>query len=414
MQRSRVREDNSRATWLCCQLGAREHYAIPRALHRRHQLAHLVTDAWVPPQSAFRALPGGRARRLCERYQEELARVPITHFTSSLIGHELRWRAQSLTGWQLFMARNLWFQERAARVLRSSPAGPAMVVFAHSYAALEIFRAARQRSYRCVLAQIDPGERHFALVAESARQAPEYGPAPPAPPARYLEAWREECALADHIVVNSEWSLDSLQHAGVPASKMTVVPLAYDGEGTVSDVHAYPDRFTIERPLRLLYVGQVSVAKGVKVLFDSMALLGDAPVELTVVGERSAQVPLQHLNDQRIRWIGPVSRSEVMSHYRVADALIFPSLSDGFGMAQIEARGWRLPIVASRSSGQVVDDGVNGILLDEVTPEALAAVIKRLIAGPQLLARFSHNSISAPSTGLDALGDSLLCLEAVR
>lgn len=409
-----MRTGNERAAWLCCQLGAREHYAVPRALHRRHQLQHLVTDAWVPPQSAFCALPGGRARRLRERYQEELARVPITHFTASLIGHELLWSTQARSGWQLFMARNLWFQRRAARALHAMPPAAAAIVFAHSYAALEIFRAARQRNYRCVLAQIDPGERHFAMVAESARRAPEYGAPPPAPPASYLEAWRQECAIADHIVVNSQWSLHSLEHAGVPSSKMSVVPLAYDGKGAMSEVHTYPDRFTLERPLRLLYVGQVSVAKGVKALFDSMALLGDAPVELTVVGERSAQVPQRHLDDQRIRWIGPVSRSEVMSHYRAADALIFPSLSDGFGMAQVEARGWRLPIVASRSCGHVVDDGVNGVVLAEVTPQALAAAIGRLLASPQLLAEFSRNSVGAPGGGLDALGESLLSLEALR
>ena len=34
--------------WLCCQLGAREHYAIPRALFRSGMLGYLVTDAWVP------------------------------------------------------------------------------------------------------------------------------------------------------------------------------------------------------------------------------------------------------------------------------------------------------------------------------------------------------------------------------
>ena len=133
--------------------------------------------------------------------------------------------------------------------------------------------------------------------------------------------------------------------------------------------------------------------------------------ELTVVGERSAQVPERHLGDRRIRWIGAVSRSEVMSHYRAADALIFPSLSDGFGMAQIEARGWRLPIVASRSCGQVVADGVNGLLLAEVTPEAIAAAIARLLAEPQLLAKFSHNSTAAPGGGLDALGEALSSLE---
>ena len=37
--------------WICCQLGAREHYAIPRALSRLGTLDWLITDAWVPPSS---------------------------------------------------------------------------------------------------------------------------------------------------------------------------------------------------------------------------------------------------------------------------------------------------------------------------------------------------------------------------
>ncbi|MEO7132972.1 MAG: glycosyltransferase, partial [Vicinamibacterales bacterium] len=96
-----MRTDNQSAAWLCCQLGAREHYAVPRALHRHQRLAHLITDAWVAPESPFRALRGGRARRLRERYHEELSRVRITHFTSSLISHEFLWNAQGRSGWQL-------------------------------------------------------------------------------------------------------------------------------------------------------------------------------------------------------------------------------------------------------------------------------------------------------------------------
>ena len=201
--------------------------------------------------------------------------------------------------------------------------------------------------------------------------------------------------------------------AGVPAAKMSVVPLAYDVEGAPSEVHRYPDRFTSERPLRLLYVGQVSVAKGVKALLDAMTLLGDAPIELTMVGERSAQVPQRHLENRRVHWIGPVSRSAVMGHYRAADALVFPSLSDGFGMAQVEARAWRLPIVASRSCGLVVSDGANGWLLPEVTPDAIAAAIGRLLADPALLAAFSRNSDGSHVVGLAALGAALSSLEAV-
>ena len=61
-----------------------------------------------------------------------------------------------------------------------------------------------------------------------------------------------------------------------------------------------------------------------------------------------------------------------MEHYRASDLLVFPSHSDGFGMAQIEAQGWGLPIVASRNCGRVVRDGETGFLLDEVSPPAIA------------------------------------------
>ncbi len=41
-------------SWICCQLGAREHFAVPRALHRDGKLAQLVTDAWAPGPLAGR------------------------------------------------------------------------------------------------------------------------------------------------------------------------------------------------------------------------------------------------------------------------------------------------------------------------------------------------------------------------
>ena len=48
--------------WICCQLGAREHYAIPRALSRVGILEALVTDAWVPPTSILRNRENGDQR----------------------------------------------------------------------------------------------------------------------------------------------------------------------------------------------------------------------------------------------------------------------------------------------------------------------------------------------------------------
>jgi glycosyltransferase involved in cell wall biosynthesis len=270
---------------------------------------------------------------------------------------------------------------------------------------------ARSRGFTTVLGQIDPGPEHFRIARRAADERPQYGPAPEPPPARYVEAWQLECRQADWIVVNSEWSRDLLERAGVPAAKLRVVPLVYEPPAAPpAGERDYPDRFTRARPLRVLFVGQVSVTKGAAALLEALALLADVPFELQMVGAISMDVPRDLARHDAVRWIGPVSRSDVMQHYRDADVLVFPSLSDGFGMAQIEAQAWQLPIIASRSCGRVVCDGVNGLLLDAPTPTAIADAIRRVAVDSTLLRQFSR-AATARAGGVPELASALLQLE---
>jgi glycosyltransferase involved in cell wall biosynthesis len=74
-------------------------------------------------------------------------------------------------------------------------------------------------------------------------------------------------------------------------------------------------------------------------------------------------------------------------------------------MAQVEALEWRLPIIASRSSGRVVRDGVNGLLLPEVSATAIAAAIRQVL-DPAVLARLSQPGEPTGAT-LDEFGEAL-------
>lgn len=394
--------------WLCCQLGAREHFAVARGLHRRGSLAALITDAWAPPGSAWSMLPGQTGRRLSERYSPDLASATVRSFTGSLVAHEGWWRLRRLGGWPLVIERNRWFQARAAGAVTNLalPSGTPVAVFAHSYAALAAFRQAKSRGYATVLGQIDPGEEHLRVVRDVAQRWPEFGPALDAPPPVYYHDWREECRLADRIIVNSQWSRDLLERAGIDPSKIAVVPLPYEAEADEATfVREYPVAFTAGRPLRALFVGSVAAFKGVPALLESLALLDDVPVELRMVGPIAATIPARFLNHPRVRWVGSVSRSDVMSHCRQSDVLVFPSHSDGFGMAQVEAQQWRLPIIASQSSGRVVRDDVNGVLLPDVSPQAIAGALRRTL-DPALLRRWSSAS-GLPAMTLDAFGAAI-------
>jgi glycosyltransferase involved in cell wall biosynthesis len=187
--------------------------------------------------------------------------------------------------------------------------------------------------------------------------------------------------------------------------------LPYQPHSAGASTREYPPAFSEQRPLRALFVGTATVAKGVADLLLAFDAMGDAPIELTIAGDQALKVPERFQQHPRIHWLGRVDRATVMDHYRASDLLMFPSHSDGFGMAQIEAQGWALPIVASRNCGRVVRDGETGVLLDAVSPEAIAGSLRRALSEPRTLARFSDAMRSTPAPGIDALAAGLLSLE---
>lgn len=398
-------------SWICCQLGAREHYAVPRALHQRERLGQLITDAWAAPGTIAAAIAGTVSTGFGQRFHPDLIDANVVGLSTSLIGHELQWRLQQRGGWDLVMARNAWFQSAAGARLPEMPPGQRVMLFAYSYSAEAIFVEGRRRGWTTVLGQIDPGPEHVFTQQRLAGTRPEFGPAPPAPPAEYFDRWRHECELADRIVVNSDWSRESLIRAGVDERKLITIELPYQTDATAVFHRDYPAAFSEQRPVRVLFVGTASVAKGVADLLLAFEQLDGAPVELSIVGDTAMNAPDRFLNHPRIHWYERVDRGTVTDHYRASDVLVFPSHSDGFGMVQVEAQAWGLPIIASRNCGRVVRDGETGWLLDEVSPHAIATALRHAINSPEILARASRAVRATPASGMQMLAAGLLALE---
>jgi len=295
--------------WLCCQLGAREHYAIPRALLRRGMLAYLLTDAWASSSSFLAKLCG---HRLTDRFHNELNDAHVMAFNSSLVLFETFALARGLGEWERIIARNHWFQRKVVSFLRSqlSTISYQPILLSYSYTAFEPFRYAKSQGWKTVLVQIDPGPEEERIVAEEAARVPELAGEWQPAPAEYWASWRAECDLADCIVVNSEWSRNGLMRSGVATGKLAVIPLAYEtpeaaGQKTAGFAEAraakevryarsYPARFTQERPLCVLFLGQVNLRKGLARLLDAARMLRDEPLEFWIVG------PVQVANAMRM------------------------------------------------------------------------------------------------------------------
>ena len=394
--------------FICLQIGARENYAVARALHRRGALAVLITDIWAAHAGPMKLL----SRDLADRGHDDLAGAPVISGNFGAISREGWASVRGSDGWPRVMARNRWFQDMAVRRLDRLGIGDEDVtIFAYSYAARKIFAYARRRGWRTVLGQIDPGPVEERIVAEEHQGhpnlAPKWAPAPEA----YWQAWREEVALADRIVVNSDWSRQALVAEGVPTERMDVIPLAYEPpREAVGFRRHYPPRFNATRPLRVLFLGQVNLRKGVGPLLDAARLLNEEPVEFHFVGPLQIAPPNDLASDPRVVWHGPAARSDVHLHYRNADILVFPTLSDGFGLTQLEARAWRLPIIVTRRCGAVIEDGVTGIVVEPGDPKAIAEAIQRCIDAPDWLQSAADAIAPGERHDIDRLGESLAAI----
>lgn len=402
-------------SWICCQLGAREHYAIPRALHQAGQLAHLITDTWVSPQSALNQLPRPFFANLRERFHVDLTQVSVHAFTGSVIRFELAQRIKKTSQWEAIIARNNWFQHHTVQLLdvlnpQVSTLNPP-TLFAYSYAALEVFRYAKTRGWRTILGQIDPGPVEEKLVIEEHARHRTYPSSwQPAPP-HYWVNWQEECSLADRIVVNSLWSSQALEQAGIAANKLDIIPLAYEPPEQAQDfVRTYPAAFSAERPLRVLFLGQVILRKGIAALLEAAQALRNQPIEFWLVGSQGIVRPSPTRQQERVRWIGSVPRSATAKYYQQADVFLFPTVSDGFGLTQLEAQAWKLPVIASRYCGAVVKDRVGGLILQEVTGEAIANALQFCLQNPRQLEAFARESTNASFFSLSQLQQYLQAL----
>lgn len=399
--------------WICAQLGSRDHYAIPRALHRSGNLRAMLTDFWAGgrPRAGSPGFPAwGKA---AQRFHPDLANAPVWHLGPQRIAIEMLIRLARQRGWAGTMRRNAWFQRTMLRRLRraaTDPAGaPTGIFFGYSYAALELMSFFRTRGWKIVLGQIDPGPREEQLVAAEHARCPASGSCWRPAPGSYWREWRRECDGADRIVANSEWSREALVESGIAPAKIRLIPLAFEPDPSrpAAGARRYPEAFGRDRPMRVLFLGQIGLRKGAHLAFEAARRLASAPIAWTFAGPSELPPPEDLLRHPHFRWLGPVPRNAAAELYREADLFLLPTLSDGFALTQLEAQAERLPVLASRFCGAVVRPGQNGAIVDPLSVEKLVEVLGQGAENPHLLSAWSEASGIEACHRLEALEENL-------
>jgi N-acetyl-alpha-D-glucosaminyl L-malate synthase BshA len=141
---------------------------------------------------------------------------------------------------------------------------------------------------------------------------------------------------------------------------------------------------------------------------DALLLLaGDGP-DLSLVRE-SAQ---RHGLADRVRFLGEIPDVEAVT--AVADVALFPSESESFGLAALEAMACAVPVVASRVGGlpEVVVDGETGYLRSVGDTTGMAQAVNLLLGDAALRARMGKAAVERTSS-LFSLARSLELHEAL-
>jgi glycosyltransferase involved in cell wall biosynthesis len=222
-------------------------------------------------------------------------------------------------------------------------------------------------------------------------------------PKRALERAVAELALADYILIPSNFVRETFITAGVAASKLIQIPFG-------TDVQRFrPAEQQKPHPFRVLFVGQVSLRKGVLYLLQTWHKLGWKDAELWLAGNVATQIrPLLKQYDDLtgVQFLGHAL--DPVSLYQAADVFAFPSLEEGSALVTYEALACGLPVVTTPNAGSVVRDGVEGFIVPIRDVEALATALERLRADERLRLEMGRAArVRAEEFTWEKYGDSL-------
>jgi glycosyltransferase involved in cell wall biosynthesis len=206
------------------------------------------------------------------------------------------------------------------------------------------------------------------------------------------------------FIALTEFARGKLIAAGLPADKIRIKPNFVQDpmNGGVpsagSGQHA-------------LYVGRLSIEKGVKTLLAAWA---DIDIPLRIVGDGPLRDELERAAPPNVIFLGHQDRADVFREIAGAMFLLVPSIwYEGFPMTVVEAMAMGKPIIASAIGGlqEIVTDGQEGLHFRAGSEADLQRAVQQILTSPMALeemgsrARIRYLNGLSPSSNAQVLND---------
>jgi glycosyltransferase involved in cell wall biosynthesis len=170
-----------------------------------------------------------------------------------------------------------------------------------------------------------------------------------------IEKLEQEYEMADYIFVPSKAVYDSFVKFGISPSKLVLIPYGVDLERFGKTLNKKNEKF------RVLFVGTLSLRKGVHYLMEAWKQLKIPDGELILVGkiEPGFEKIIKKYKDL-VKYFPEMAHNLLADIYAISTVFCFPSLAEGSARVIYEAMASGLPIIYTDKCGAVARDGVDG------------------------------------------------------
>lgn len=377
------------------QIGARKNYVVPSALARANILESLCTDFYNTPAlsryaGCYLSFLGFRsiAKKLQGRRAVDVSSQQVHKF---VIAGLRKWRVVSKArrSGQFYQAQLVGSRLFCSAVAQF-PMDGVDAIYAFSSAALEVFQKAKKKGILCILDhETAPAALEDAKVREGLELFPAWAVKPSsqsiAELTEYSERQRQECELADLIIAPSTYCRALIeQFTQYSRDSIETVPFA-----VAEQFMQPPPRKDINDKLRVLFVGDDALRKGLPVLVSALRMCSLENIVARGIGNWSLSSFGWSEARSVMKCLGPVPRIEIQEHFKWADVLVLPTFSDTMGVVILEAMASGATVITTPNSGgpDMFQDGTEGFVIPTNDAHSLATRLECLANDRQKLAK---------------------------
>ena len=239
-------------------------------------------------------------------------------------------------------------------------------------------------------------------------------------PAPLRVPWARALATAARAIVLSE-GLAGMFDGIIDRARVAVIPNGVPDE-LAQRAAARTERFAGDRPLRVLFLGNLIEAKGYATYLEAAARAHERglPLAFELAGQITEWTPIDPEAFARQRGLdnlayhGVVGGEAKLALYESADVFVLPSRNEGQPISLLEAMHFGLPIITCAVGGipDLVHDGEHGVHVPFDAPDAILDALVRLHADPARYRRIAETNVLAARASYTetAHGDAMLAL----